>query len=358
MGCQKYMKHNFHDNIQYLKEGAQIYIYGCGTFGRSFYYSIKTYRPDIQILGFVNSTQSGELYGKPVICINDFNQDELYCDYIIICTDQSYWEEIIDKLDEKQLLKYLVNIYWDFDIFGKKTLDKYNNYDQYIGQIRNIFSSEDDFLTWDRLTSSMRLQNIKNLLAVGNNKQKTVNYKKYIKLQKGGVVINGGASFGKESIFFADQVGDNGVVYAFDPNINSDSGYKCIKNIPMVLWNMSECVNFRVDGSRSMIVNNESGDVKIHSTTIDDFVIENLLKQVDLIKLDVEGVELEVLEGAVNTIKKFRPALAISIYHKFEHFFEIPLLIDRLVDDYTFHIECFNSYAIDTIFFAIPNESQ
>lgn len=351
------MKHNFHDNIQHLKEGAKIYIYGSGSFGRSFYYSIKTYRPDIQILGFVNSTQTDRMHGMPVICIDDFNKEKIDYDCIIICTDQVYWEEITAKLDEKQIVKYLVNIYWDFDVFGKKSLDKYKKNEQYISQIRNIYSNERDVLIWDMLVSSMRMQNIKNLLILGESKQKKADYNKCVKLSKGDIVINGGASFGCESIYFANQVGSEGAVYAFDPNINgSNPAYKHIKNIPMALWNKSTNVNFKIDGSRSMIINNGSGDIKIPSTTINDFAIKNSLKSVDLIKLDVEWAELEVLAGAVDTIKKFRPSLAISIYHKFEHFFEIPMLINEIVEDYTFHIECFNSYAIDTMFFAILNE--
>jgi FkbM family methyltransferase len=350
------MTFSFNDNIQHFKKGSRVYIYGSGSFGNSFYYSVRAHRADIKVLGFIDSTKTGEIHEKPIICINNFNQEKIEYDYIIICTDQIYWKEITSELEKNKIAKYFVNIYWDFDVFGKKSLDKYKEYEKYINHVRSIFSNERDILIWNALVSSMKFQNIKDLLVFGRSEQNKVDYSNYFELQKGDVVINGGASFGDESIFFADQVGSKGEVYAFDPNTNNNPTRKCIKNIPMVLWNKSENVNFRIDGSRSMILKDSNSGVKIIAITIDDFSVKNSFKRLDLIKLDVEGSELEVLDGAINTIRKFRPVLAISIYHKFEHFFEVPLLISRLVKNYTFHIDCINSYAIDTVFFAIPNE--
>ncbi|KKM95531.1 hypothetical protein LCGC14_1187320, partial [marine sediment metagenome] len=51
----------------------------------------------------------------------------------------------------------------------------------------------------------------------------------------------------------------------------------------------------------------------VESTTIDSYVKERNLK-VGLIKLDIEGHGLKALEGAKNTIKKYKPMLLISIY--------------------------------------------
>ncbi len=45
----------------------------------------------------------------------------------------------------------------------------------------------------------------------------------------------------------------------------------------------------------------------------------------------MEGAELEVCEGAVETIKKFRPKMAISVYHKPEDIVKIPKFIFELL---------------------------
>lgn len=56
--------------------------------------------------------------------------------------------------------------------------------------------------------------------------------------------------------------------------------------------------------------------------------------RVDLIKMDIEGFEMNALQGAERTIKQYHPKLAISIYHKPEHLFEAALYLKALVPEY------------------------
>ena len=48
---------------------------------------------------------------------------------------------------------------------------------------------------------------------------------------------------------------------------------------------------------------------------LDTIVDELGLGKVDLIKIDAEGVELNILKGALKTIRKHRPKLTIATYH-------------------------------------------
>ncbi len=52
-----------------------------------------------------------------------------------------------------------------------------------------------------------------------------------------------------------------------------------------------------------------------------------------LIKMDIEGAEYEALLGANEIIKKYRPSLALCVYHEPEHLWQIPLLIRDLCDN-------------------------
>lgn len=45
--------------------------------------------------------------------------------------------------------------------------------------------------------------------------------------------------------------------------------------------------------------------------------------------MDIEGAEPFALKGAIESIKKFKPKLAISVYHSLTDFFEIPKIIDE-----------------------------
>jgi hypothetical protein len=72
-------------------------------------------------------------------------------------------------------------------------------------------------------------------------------------------------------------------------------------------------------------------------TDIDSFVRENNVN-LGVIKLDVEGLESEIIRGAIESIKKYKPVLLISIYHTPEDFFHIKPFIENLNLSYNFLI--------------------
>ena len=77
--------------------------------------------------------------------------------------------------------------------------------------------------------------------------------------------------------------------------------------------------------------------IDVSVITLDEYVKRNGLK-VSAIKIDVEGGEQLVLQGALNTIRRDRPLLLISIYHKASDFFDIKPMIEDLQLGYSFQI--------------------
>jgi hypothetical protein len=58
-----------------------------------------------------------------------------------------------------------------------------------------------------------------------------------------------------------------------------------------------------------------------------------------LIKFDVEGAEREAIEGSKNAILNNLTELCVSLYHRSEDIFELPLLIHELLPDHALFIE-------------------
>ena len=50
--------------------------------------------------------------------------------------------------------------------------------------------------------------------------------------------------------------------------------------------------------------------------------------------MDIEGAEYRALKGGVKLIEKYHPKLAICLYHRLNDFWELPLLINKLVPEY------------------------
>ena len=67
--------------------------------------------------------------------------------------------------------------------------------------------------------------------------------------------------------------------------------------------------------------------------------------------MDIEGSEVKALKGAEKTIKKYKPKLAISIYHKWDDLREIPNLINNFRDDYSFYLDCTTGFGGEAVLY-------
>jgi hypothetical protein len=72
--------------------------------------------------------------------------------------------------------------------------------------------------------------------------------------------------------------------------------------------------------------------------------------------MDIEGEEIKALVGATETIKKYKPDLAISVYHNINHIWDIPLFLKSLVPSYKLYLRTHNSYTMETILYATTEE--
>ena len=98
---------------------------------------------------------------------------------------------------------------------------------------------------------------------------------------------------------------------------------------------------------------NDQNSLTAEIISIDEYAREKNLESVDFIQLDTEGEELEILKGAVVTITRFKPILAVSAYHKPEDIFVLAQFIKSIRPDYEF---AFRHYGIDIRFGSSRND--
>jgi FkbM family methyltransferase len=72
------------------------------------------------------------------------------------------------------------------------------------------------------------------------------------------------------------------------------------------------------------------------------------------LKFDVEGAEWEALEGCQRLLKQSRPLIAISIYHRPDDLWALPLHLDSLDLGYRFFLRTQGEDGMDVICYAIP----
>jgi FkbM family methyltransferase len=171
-------------------------------------------------------------------------------------------------------------------------------------------------------------------------------------IKKDSIVIDAGANIGTFSIFAA-RMAPEGQIYAFEPVKKTFEELK--KNAEYYPQIMRENIGLGdVVSQKNIFVNPKStggsvvedspychvtpsgGQSKelVNITTIDTFVYEKKIPHVDFIKMDVEGYEAKILEGAKETIKKYKPVIAMSAYHNASDKNDLPRLLKSICPDY------------------------
>jgi FkbM family methyltransferase len=131
------------------------------------------------------------------------------------------------------------------------------------------------------------------------------------------------------SILASKRVGENGKIFSFEPIVKTNNIF--VKNLK--INNIKNCFNFKYalgDANKkkeffirsnkldaASIFKNKKRAKKeiVNQIRLDDFVKENNIEKLDFIKADIEGAERYFLEGAKETIKKFKPKISICTYH-------------------------------------------
>ncbi|MCH3881951.1 MULTISPECIES: FkbM family methyltransferase [Tenacibaculum] len=153
-------------------------------------------------------------------------------------------------------------------------------------------------------------------------------YEEFYTIKEGDVVIDAGANEGYLSIYYSKKVKENGAVFAFEPdsinilemnnNIQLNAKTNNISIFKDLLWNINTELDFFEAGNVASSVHikvDGAKKVKRNAITLNTFAKNENLKRLDFIKMDIEGAEIEALDGCVDVIKKYKPNFAIASYH-------------------------------------------
>ena len=100
----------------------------------------------------------------------------------------------------------------------------------------------------------------------------------------------------------------------------------------------------------------EKDPENIPTIRIDDFMGRQGIEKMDFIKMDIEGSELAALKGAEETIRKHRPKLAISLYHKIDDYITIPQYLTETFPFYDFYLDHYTLFMQETVLYAVADK--
>ena len=164
-------------------------------------------------------------------------------------------------------------------------------------------------------------------------------------VRSGDVVLDCGACVG-DSAIWALSYGAS-AVHSFEPdalnlaalknNVFRHGGGK-IKIVPKAIGKETGAVRFIHDNS--CVGSKIAGEAAFGAQTVPMASIDGYVKEHGIapsfIKIDVEGNEPDALTGAKETLVKYRPRLAVCLYHRSSDMWEIPDLISGIAPEYRY----------------------
>lgn len=120
---------------------------------------------------------------------------------------------------------------------------------------------------------------------------------------------------------------------------------------PCGVYSSTVQLSFETGQDMASAVSNR-GTTMIQCVALDD-AISNFSP--NLIKMDIEGSEYDALLGARQIIETYKPGLAVSLYHKPEHLWQIPMLVENMAPDkYHFYMRSHAMNGFELVLYCIP----
>jgi FkbM family methyltransferase len=119
-------------------------------------------------------------------------------------------------------------------------------------------------------------------------------------------------------------------------------------------WHEHAVLHFQ-DGRAGSSRVSESEDAATQGTSVEVDTIDCILhgRRVTYVSMDIEGAERNALLGAEQSIKTWKPRVAVCVYHKREDLFDLALLLKSFVPEYSFFLRHYTDNQTETVLYAV-----
>ena len=149
------------------------------------------------------------------------------------------------------------------------------------------------------------------------------------------------------------------LAFEADPSNHRDL-QRTVGNLPAAIQKKIKIFSLAVGARREKVFFNASGTeasaVGCGTTEIDCAPLDEVVGEPEAtwIKMDIEGSEVDALNGARRLISTKSPVLAVCVYHQQNHVWRIPLLMHEMSKDYRLYLRPHLLESWDLVCYAVP----
>ena len=308
--------------------------------------------------------------------IDDFTSESFFCGTkifklesieqksLILVMSGGSTLSVIDNLRKsgfENILDYFTffqNVFYDLPeiSFSENFYTEYVKNKQNFDYIYSLLKDDLSKLIFQKLVSFKSTYNVGFLCGFRNMEDKQ--YFDFLGKYECQYFVDVGAYDGTTTLRFIKKYPQYKGVYLFEPEMNNFMASKRnLSNIPEVNFFKKGCSSHdgfsNISSSSDTSVISLDGDQPIELVALDN-ILPN--KKGLFIKMDIEGAEYDALLGCCETIKKAHPALAISVYHRTNDFWRLPMLILSINSNYDIYMRHYTETVYETVMYFIPKK--
>lgn len=336
---------------QFVNGARPKYVYGRSEYGRSI-------ADAVEIDGFIDDfTAETDWVGKPIVPAVDVPDDALVVIAVVICSplvaEKKARQFQFESLDYYSFFRHAGLDLKPIEFWGGFEADFSENrskYDWAYGLMSDK-ASRDQFYNLVNFRLSFDLDYMRGFSVLPQQQY----FEEFVGLREEGesfVDIGGFDGFTSEE--FRKRCPRCRRIHFFEPDADNLASAKArlgesetVRYYPMGVMDRKETLHFSSQGSSSKV--DAGGDVTIHVDRLDALLQE----PVTFIKMDIEGVEGQAIDGALETIARDRPRLAISAYHRADDFWQIPEQILSIREDYRVYLRHYTEGFTETVLYFV-----
>ena len=328
----------------YLSEQTKpIIIYGMGNGADKVINVCEKYGIEIKDFFASDAFVRGQsFHGKTVMTYSQINEKYGKGNYIVLLSFASCLPDVIENI--KRIASETELYAPDVPVAGENIFDMnfYNKYQNDFSLVYDMLYDHSSKEAYKNIISYKLTGNIDYLLNCEHSRDdifksilSSENYKTYADLGAyNGDTIRELLSYSPELKYVIAVEPDKKTYKKLDRYAESENRCEVVA-LNIAAWSEAKTLTFDCSGNRNSNVSYGQKTIEVAADSLDN-ILEGY--PIDYIKYDVEGSEMEAIMGSSKTIGTYAPELCVSLYHRSEDLFLLPMLVNHINPNYKLYI--------------------